>query len=140
MSWWGKYVGVAYRDGGREMAGLDCWGLVRLVYATDLGLSLPEFAEIEPRDLRGVAEAMLEGRNAGPWRGVTGSPHAFDVLVASPRIGSRLPGHVGVMVDATRVLHVWRATNACVMPITHDFLRGRVLGLQRHVSRITADA
>jgi len=140
MSWWGKYIGAPYRDFGRDMSGLDCWGLVRLVFAQEMKIDLPEFAEIAPKDLRRVATAMIDGRDVGPWRAVDADPRPFDVLVANSRIGGRLPGHVGVMVDAGHVLHVWRATNACVMPLAHDFLRGRVLGVQRHIAVSLIDA
>jgi len=140
MTWWGTYIGAVYRDGGRDMSGLDCWGLVRLVYARNLGIDLPEFSEIAPKDLRRIATAMIEGCDAGPWRAVTGDPRVYDVMVATSRAGARLPGHVGVMIDATRVLHVWRATNVCVMPLAHEFLRGRVLGVQRHISQGLIDA
>ncbi len=39
--WQIKYLGIKYRLGGREVTGLDCWGLVRMVYRDELGIDIP---------------------------------------------------------------------------------------------------
>ncbi len=37
-----KYIGLAFKDGGRDAKGLDCWGLVTLYYQNELGVILPD--------------------------------------------------------------------------------------------------
>ena len=37
------FVGIPHADLGRDRAGCDCYGLLRLVYAEDLGIALPSF-------------------------------------------------------------------------------------------------
>ena len=70
--WTQKYVGIPYRDLGRDMTGCDCWGLLRLVY----GQELVPF-RVEVRRLRdrypvgrhvGQAEAERVGLDAGVAR------------------------------------------------------------------------
>ena len=42
-NWHVPYLGLRYLLGGRTRAGLDCWGLVCLVYREQRGIELPVF-------------------------------------------------------------------------------------------------
>lgn len=37
-----KYLQIPYKHLGSSFDGADCWGLIRLYYATEFGISLPE--------------------------------------------------------------------------------------------------
>lgn len=132
--WWGAYVGLPFLDGGRDRAGLDCWGLVALVYAERLGVALPAHEGIGAADHRGVAQAMQAGCARGPWRRVD-EVRAFDVMVARRDHHSRFPGHVGVMIDAGRVLHVLKGRDAHVARLDAPGQRALILGVYRHEMR-----
>jgi len=124
------YVGLPYRAGGRDRDGVDCWGLVRLVYAECLQIDLPLYGEVAATDYRSVARQIAGDRDTGPWRPVT-EPRAFDVAIM--RHGaSQLICHVGVMIDARRVLHVERFKNTCTEAANHPLIAPRITGWRRH--------
>lgn len=128
MDWWARYVGIPFVDGGRGFDGLDCWGLVRLIYAEQAGLELPLYGEISARDLAAVARAIRTGQDAWfePER-----PAALDAVTM--RLTSRSwVGHVGVMVDARRLIHIEEKTAAAVVPVDHFTVRDRIAGYRRH--------
>lgn len=39
-----QYVGIPYKPMGRDQRGIDCWGLVMMVYRDWFGVELPDLA------------------------------------------------------------------------------------------------
>ena len=129
MIWWAKYVGVPFLDRGRDMAGLDCWGLVCLIYAQELGIDLPHYGEVSAKDLLRVARSIGKGQES--WE-PTNDPAAFDVVVM--RLYDRAwVGHVGVMVDARTMIHTEARISVSVVPADHFTVRDRIASYRRHV-------
>lgn len=131
---WGSYVGLRFRPRGRDRCGVDCWGLVRLVYAEQFGIDLPEHGESHPRDLLAAADAM-EADRAMLWRPCApraGAVALFSAPTTEPGLNGR-PVHVGVFVDASRVLHVEHRTAAVVMRLSHPLIAHRFLGAYEYV-------
>jgi cell wall-associated NlpC family hydrolase len=76
---------------------------------------------------------MQQGVAQGPWI-MAEPPQAFDVMVARRDMHSRYPGHVGVMIDAGRVLHIWEGRDVHISRIGEPTLAGLILGFYRHRS------
>lgn len=128
--WAGAYLGLPQADHGRSRAGVDCWGLVRLVYADELGIDLPSYTDVCP-DLAERAElgALITGeRDRGPWREVT-DIQPFDVLLF--RIGTHAT-HVAVAVDGRDMLHIHGRTESCVVRSGDAMWRKRLVGVYRY--------
>lgn len=127
MIWWAKYVGIPFVDGGRDISGVDCWGLVRLIYAERLGVSLPSYGEISAAELIRIARAIDAGQEQ--WAPVE-APRAFDVVLL--RLYDRAwTGHVGVAIDGTRMLHTERDIASAVVPMDHYTIKHRIAGFRR---------
>lgn len=127
MNWWGKYVGIPFLDRGRDMAGLDCWGLVRLIYAQERGIELPDYGEVSSTDLLRVARSLDAGSER--WLPVE-VPEAFD-LVAMRLYDRAWIGHVGVMVDARTMIHTEDKIAVAVVPVNHFSVRCRIASYRR---------
>lgn len=129
-------MAVPYKDGGRDMAGADCWGLVRLVMLERGGVLLPSYGEIAASERARVARRMTKDSDGGPWRPVD-APQALDVVVmfADTEVGGkphRLRGHVGIMVDERHVLHTEEETGPEILPLDGRTLKHRVACIRRH--------
>jgi len=63
--WLNDYVGLPYKLNGRDRLGLDCWGLLCLVWREQRGIELPDFRAPNDYDLvegmRAVADNLPEG-------------------------------------------------------------------------------
>lgn len=132
-------VGVPFRDGGRDAKGADCWGLVRLFMA-EAGVVLPDYSETPAADLMAVARDVTAAAASETWLKVDrGALQPGDVvlLTARAKVDGRprtLPGHVGVMIDSRRMLHVEESTASVVVPLGHPSVRNRLAGFFRHRS------
>lgn len=127
MNWWAKYVGIPFLDRGRDMAGLDCWGLVCLIYAQELDIELPDYGEVSAKDLLRVARSLDAGSER--WRLVR-IPTEFD-LVAMRLYDRAWVGHVGVMVDARTMIHTEDKIAVAVVPVNHFSVRCRIASYRR---------
>ena len=43
--WVRKYIGIPFVERGRCREGADCWGLVRMVYIDQFGVTVPSFSD-----------------------------------------------------------------------------------------------
>lgn len=130
MHWSAAYVGLPYRDHGRDRAGLDCWGLVRLVYREQRGLALPSYAECyaDAAERADISAALAAGAGAGPWRRVDRGAE-WDVALFGAAWGAC---HVGVLIDRCQVLHVSAEHAARVQPLAHPLLSRRLACIYRY--------
>ena len=130
MAPWAKdYVGIPFASGGRDRAGADCYGLVRLVRAEQFGDRLPllsgdysdadNFAETEA--LMRSQRPLLAGRRAE-------APEPGDVCVIKFH---GLPAHLGICVGAGWLLHTLKGTGSALQRISDPHLAGRVEGWYR---------
>jgi cell wall-associated NlpC family hydrolase len=130
--WEARYVGMPYVDGGRNDKGVDCWGLVRLIYAEQLGIELPSYGEISAEDLLKVARRITAGKDGEEWENVTRETiQPFDVCVMRFH-GVRTVGHVGIVVTKKTIIHVEKGANTALVPLTDMTIRERIACFRRH--------
>lgn len=134
VSWASDYVGLPFLDGGRDRAGVDCWGLVALVYAERLEIRLPDFSAIRATDLRSVARAIVAGIDGEDWLPVIrGAEQEFDVVVMRGHAGGvGIPAHVGIVAPYGTVLHVEKNIDAVAPKLTSHSVKDRIVGVYRH--------
>lgn len=139
MRWVERYCRIPFVDEGSSFGGCHCWGLVRLVYANELGIELAPYAGIAASDTGAVTGLVSSERGLAPWQQVIerGNEKAFDVVVMRgvfPSGGRKVTGpvHVGVVVAPGHVLHVMRGMDSVCVPMSHPRVTRRVLSIHRH--------
>ena len=128
MGWWNKYVGIPFAEKGRTAQGVDCWGLVRLVYEQELGIVLPSYIEAysSTQDKEVLAEVIAK-ESASRWVEKT-DPQPFDVLVL--RVEG-LPYHVGLYTHGGKFIHCERGFNTVHMKLDSFHWKNRLTGVFR---------
>lgn len=110
--WVNEYIGLPYRSHGRDRYGVDCWGLIRLIYQEQYGLTLPSYTEAyrTAEDEEEIGALMHAHR--GGWLEIPlVGAQAGDVLLIRMR---GQPMHVGLVLDTPWFLHVHAGTDTVV--------------------------
>jgi cell wall-associated NlpC family hydrolase len=128
--WAGRYIGLPFRDHGRDRSGLDCWGLVRLVLSEQFGCMLPSFAQEYPhsRATEKISDVIL--REIPLWDAVqAGAERAGDVIVL--RLCGK-PLHVGTVLGDAHMLHIESGINSAIERYDGTRWKDRVFGFYRY--------
>lgn len=130
QNWWNDYIGIPYAEKGRDRSGLDCWGLVRLVYKDQFDYELPSFVEdYESDNSPRISELIAIGKEN--WSKVT-QPQVGDVILL--RI-SGLFMHVGVVISPNEFLHVREGRDSVIERFDSPMWRHRVEGFYKYTEQ-----
>jgi cell wall-associated NlpC family hydrolase len=130
MHWSALYIGLPWLDLGRDRAGVDCWGLPRLVYAEVKGIDLPSYTGlwISPRERAEIAAIVAADSAKYPWLLVEDA-REFDIVMIR-RAG--IDCHVGLVVEPGRMLHVVEGGDSCIERYDTGRWKEKVSGIYRH--------
>lgn len=116
--WAGVYTGVPYVLGGAELAGADCYGLVRLVYREQYEIHLPHIDA--PGDRFSAAQTAPVIKHAAASR--IWQPLQLDVRALKTgdvclfHIGGHL-AHCALYLGARRILSAMEGHLSCLEPL-----------------------
>lgn len=129
MHWAEQYLTISYVYGGRlPETGLDCWGLVRQVYADRYNVELPAY----PNEWFSLIHDVATCPESAGWREVT-EPQEGDAVA----LGKLKLHHVGVFLRSPlpSVLHTTEKTGVCVQQVSRLRLLGWAnIKFYRHAS------
>lgn len=108
--WVGYYLGLPYKEKGRDRQGLDDWGLYRLVIAEQFGIALPSFAK-EPDEW--IVQDLIENFARTE---IYQAPHA---ALIRPTLGTCLV--IGTCVGNNQALTIDRQTKKSFLVRLSDF-------------------
>lgn len=125
-----RFVGVPYRDRGRDFDGADCWGLLWLVYRDLRGIELPSYSERYVTASDRKAMAALIAAELDPWQPVA-EPDArtFDGVLMKQ---GGFPRHIGVVTSPGMMLHVEQGRASCIERYRSSPIVHRVVGFYRY--------
>ena len=115
-----RYLGIPWVAGGRGFDGADCWGLVWLFYAEELGIRLDRYDDARGAGPR--AAAVLIGTGSSAWHQVE-NPRPGDVAVLM-RAGCA--SHVGIVAPRRHLLHVESIAAPSVLAPIDTAMKNRI--------------
>ena len=128
--WAGHYIGLPFKERGRDMTGLDCWGLVRLVLHEQLDIQVPSYAHYYVSSTSEKQIGPLVRRESLNWKRVAVENSACgDVLILRMR---GQPMHAALVLDHQYMLHIERGINSVLERYDSMRWRNRIVGVFRH--------
>lgn len=118
-----QFLRVPYLEGGRDVRGCDCWGLVRMIYWEAYGIDLP-LLQVKP----GIqaAKNVLRASRSVDW--IMSNGRAGDVVVVRQR---SIPGHVGLLLTRNDMIHTLPDVGVTVERTDSIRWRNKILGYYR---------
>jgi len=130
MSWSNDYVGIPFQDVGRTREGCDCWGLACIVYANELQITLPSYADAYETTADQDRVSELLAKRDDPWSQVKPEMRApFDLLLFRQ---GRHDTHVGIVIEPRTMLHMARGDHAKIEAPTSPLWSSRFVAVFRH--------
>jgi len=112
-NWVKKYVGIPYVDKGRDEEGVDCYGLVRMVYADTFNISLPSLSDTYDSAKDASQTLKDNGLMNDRWVSIKDAIEGAVVLLKITGNGK----HVGIMISPTHMLHSLKGHNSAIEPV-----------------------
>ncbi len=97
------FVGVPWIQGGNQLSGADCWGLVLLIYKHIYKIDINKHVGATHEGEQ-LADVIAAESGEPMWSPVRDHPRCGDVAVIYVR-GTNRPEHVGVYIANGNVLH-----------------------------------
>lgn len=127
-SWTADYIGIPFLIRGRDRAGLDCYGLCRLVLAEHFGKRLPDFQSYRSMEDRQHIAVLIDANKPTINAHQVESPIPGD-LVLMHFYG--LPIHIGIYIGSGYLLHVMKGCNTAIERIDSTRIARRIKGYYR---------
>lgn len=131
LHWSAAFVGIPHVEssGGSHRTGLHCYGLARLVWRARAGIRVPSYANVSAAE-RAEIDRLVHGEiDASQWVAVSEARELDAVLFRNGEFDS----HIGVMIDAIRMLHSDRQAGASrIERVDVNRWHDRFVGFYRH--------
>lgn len=131
--WAGHYIGLPFKSRGRTTAGLDCWGLVRLVLHEQFDIQVPSYVYRYSSTDTAHDIAPLIQHEKTKWKSINRTDlECGDVLILRMQ---GVPMHVGLVLDHQFMLHIERGINSVIERYDTRRWADRLIGIYRHNDR-----
>lgn len=129
--WAAEYVGLPFETGGRDRAGLDCYGLLALVLREQFGQIIPAHDSIsfDAGYDRAALAAFME-TNRTDWIEIPAGDEQPGDGILMRMMGH--PIHVAVVVAEGWMLHIEDGIDACLERYDGPKWRRRIIGFYRY--------
>jgi hypothetical protein len=128
-----KYVGIPYLKKGRDIEGLDCYGLVRLIYKNELNIDLPSFtSDYSAGDNERIEELIAQYKEG--WEEVQ-EPVVGDIIVFKV-MGQE--AHVGLIVSPGYFIHCRENQDSAIESLNSHKWNRRITGFFRYSEKNNA--
>lgn len=110
-----KYIGIPYKNQGRDINGIDCLGLVNLIFKNERNIVLPDFLEIKYTDSnwRKSGENHILENISDNWKKINlREAKKYDIHIFYDKYG--VASHLGMNIGNRKFIHVNLGGNAVI--------------------------
>lgn len=113
--WTDAYIGIPFKIKGRDHKGVDCWGLVCLIYEEVFNIELPSYIDEyeDIKDLHHIQKLYtIHSEKGVGWISILRGQEKKGDVFLMPFIGIR--SHVTICVEPGLMIHITENINVTV--------------------------
>lgn len=116
-----KYIGLPYKNLGRDFKGVDCFGLIYLIYLTERNILLPDFSCLNYQsDWYKEGESIILDNLWADWYDVK-EPLLYDCIVFYDT-KKRIVNHIGMSIDTYRFIHITEGSYVMITKLNNFYI------------------
>ena len=121
-----KYLTIPFKDRGRDHSGVDCFGLVQMIYKQEFKIQLPSYIEAyeNEKDREAICNEINKEKKLSGWVETDNPKHGN--LIILNLLGR--PLHLGVMLDHKSFIHCMKGKGTIIEKTTDIIWRNRING------------
>ena len=100
-----KYINIKYKHLGRDFDGVDCYGLIKLIYKNEKGIVLPDYNYEENWYEKDQTIIQNELPNMKTWVRLKYPSEPFDLIIFYLSPTSKIANHIGLYTYDEKFLH-----------------------------------
>lgn len=102
----GKYIGLTYKNLGRDIKGVDCYGLIYLIFQNERNIELPDFTELKYEKEWYKSKNHILDNVDEKWDSVSLPYKKYDILLM--RLGTKsIVNHCGMFLEGDKFIHIY---------------------------------
>jgi hypothetical protein len=127
-----NYIGLPYKENGRDDSGIDCWGLARKFYKDELAIDLPSYVDLYTGSEDPVLPSTINYYKDS-WSRVehpqTGDLCLFKILGE--------PSHIGIYIGDAKFLHSREGKDSVIERLDNPKWFNRLEGYYRYTEKLS---
>jgi len=133
VKWATKYVGIPFVAHGRTAEGLDCWGLVKIIYRDELGVELPDYLDDYDNTESSTQLGPVVSNAVNTLWNLVPVPQSKVGHVVVFRVKGH-PSHVGLLVGDNKFIHCETGIGTAIERLSSFRWSKRLLGVYEYAS------
>lgn len=113
-----EYVGIPFRELGRDKGGVDCWGLIKLIFENEYKIVLPEYY-ISHHDEYNVTEKMTNVEDG--WHEVSQPFEGVICLLTMHENDKSLLNHIGLFINNAKFIQATKTIGSFIVGKDHPY-------------------
>ena len=126
-----EFIGLKYKNLGRDYSGVDCYGSIKLIYKDKLDIELPDFTELLYEEDWYREHNHILDNIWDDWVEVQYPYNIYDVLLFYSYELKTIVNHIGILVEEGEFLHIGSKYSSRVDQL-NDHWKARLYKVLRH--------
>ena len=125
-----KYIGLKYKHLGKDFSGVDCFGIIWLIFKEERGIILPDFTTLnyspgllKQNEDKNLIKNVIDGDKS--FKKVDSPYKIFDCPIFLDSCTKTFANHIGIFITDDSFIHIRENTTSMVSKLD-DYYKSKL--------------